>query len=432
MLTAKYFRDHLTEIRESLKGRNSDYPVDEILDLDRTSRELKTRLQELQAQRNKASLSISEMKKAGREIDESVASLKAIKEEIETIESELPSYEERLHALLWGLPNTLHQSVPIGDPPEANKVLHKWGSPTKSGGKNHEEILSALGMLDMERAANTAGARFYYLRGDLVLLEQALLMFALTELSRKGFVPILPPFMLRKRYYEGVAPLAVFQDALYKATEAKEVAILQDYEKLEDELYMISTSEHALAAMHSGEVFSAKDLPLKYAGISPCFRREAGAHGKDTKGIFRVHQFDKVEQFVYCRREDDDRYFDELLANSEELLQRLGLPYQAVLLCSGDTGHQMSRTVDLEAWFPSQQGYRELVSCSSASDWQSLRLDVKYDEGNERKHVFTLNSTGISVERTLVALVENYLESDGTITVPRVLVPFVGKERIGE
>ena len=238
--------------------------------------------------------------------------------------------------------------------------------------------------------------------------------------------------MLRKKYYKGVAPLGVFEDALYRISEANEASGLKDAEHLDDELFLISTAEHSLAAMHAEELFSGNALPLKYAGVSPSFRREAGSHGKDTKGIFRVHQFNKVEQFVYCRQEDEQKYFDELLANSEEFMQELKLPYRLVLLCSGDTGHQMTKTVDWEAYFPGQGDYRELGSCSSAGTWQSLRLDIKYDEKGERKYVYTLNSTAISIQRTLACIVENYLTEKGTIKIPDVLIPYMnGKKEIG-
>lgn len=435
MLTTKYVRDNIEAIRKSLERRKSGYQIDTLLKLDEEWRVMQTRLQSLQAKKNKASLEISEAKKKGAsktDLDAKIAALSEIKTGITTIETDLPKLNEKVEELLWNLPNNLHESVPVGAPPEANRTLRTWGTIRNKTGENHETILTRLGLLDIERAAKTAGSRFYYLKGDLVLLEQSLLRFALDELVKKGYTPVLPPFMLRKKYYKGVAPLGVFQDALYSASDAKEAAGVKDYEKLEDELFMISTSEHALASMHAEETLSAKDLPMKYCGISPCFRREAGSHGKDTKGIFRVHQFDKVEQFIYCRKEDDDKYFDELLANSESFLQKLGIPYNAVMLCGGDTGHRMARTVDLEGYFPSQAGYRELTSCSSAADWQSMRLDIRYDEGGERKYAYMLNSTAISAQRMLVAVVENYANPDGSITVPDVLVPYMGKDRIAK
>ncbi len=430
MITTKYVRENLAQIRETLKNRNSAFPLDELLSADEKWRKLKTEFQGMQSKRNKASLEISEAKKKGQEIKGKIAALASLKSQMEAMGEEIPKYESQIESLIWNVPNTLDKSVPIGMPPGANKVLKVVGAIKKKSGPNHEEILSKLGLLDVERAAKTAGSRFYYLRGDLVLLEQSLLRYALDKMSKKGYTPILPPFMLRKKYYRGVAPLGVFEDALYRISEANEAANMKGAERLDEELFLISTAEHALASMHAEELLPSSELPLKYAGISPSFRREAGAHGKDTKGIFRVHQFDKVEQFIYCRQEDEEKYFDELLSNSEEMLGELGLPYRLVFLCSGDTGHQMTKTVDFECWFPGQKDYRELGSCSSAGTWQSMRLDIRYEEKGERRYVTTLNNTAISAQRTLACLVENYANQDGSIEVPAALVPYLGKSRI--
>lgn len=432
MITTKYVRDNLASIRKALKNRNSKFPLDELLELDEKWRKMKTELQELQSRRNKASLQISEAKKKGEEIKDKISTLGDLKKEMEALEKSIPEYEQKIDTLIWNVPNMLDSSVPIGNPPEANKVLKTKGSIRNKESQNHEQILTKLGLLDIERAAKTAGSRFYYLKGDLVLLEQSILRYALDKLSKKGFTPVLPPFMLRKKYYRGVAPLGVFEDALYRIYEPSEVATVKNAEHMEEELFLISTAEHALASMHADELIPAADLPLKYAGISPSFRREAGAHGKDTKGIFRVHQFDKVEQFIYCKQEDENKYFEELLSNSEEFMQELQIPYRLVLLCSGDTGLQMTKTVDYEGYFPSQGDYRELGSCSTAAAWQSVRLDIKYEEKGERKHVYTLNNTAISAQRTLACITENYVNKDGSITVPDVLIPYMGKSKISK
>ncbi len=431
MITTKYVRDHLDVIRNTLKNRGSKFPLDELLSLDEKWRKMKTELESLQAKRNKASLEISEAKKKGEKIDEKIGAIADLKQKIENLESEMPTIVDKINELLLNVPNVLDQSVPIGNPPEANKMLKKWGNIKEKDIQSHEDILGKLGLLDMERAAKVAGSRFYYMKGDLVMLEQTLSRYALDFLAKRGYTAVLPPFMLRKKYFRGAAPLATFEDALYKVGEAKEASTVKDIEHFDDEMFMIGTAEHVLAAMHAEELFSGKDLPLKYAGISPCFRREAGAHGKDQKGIFRVHQFDKVEQFIYCKQEDESKYFDELLKNSEDIWQSLNIPYRLVLLCSGDTGHQMSKTVDIEGYFPGQKDYRELGSCSTAAAWQSMRLDIKYDDKNERKYVYTLNNTAISVQRTLACIVENYVNDDGTISIPNVLIPYLGKSKIG-
>ncbi|MCL5090164.1 MAG: serine--tRNA ligase [Candidatus Marsarchaeota archaeon] len=433
MLTTKYVRDHIDEIKKSLEKRKSAYPIDELLNLDMDIRKLKTELQELQAKRNKESMEISEKKKKNEDIGEKINTLKVVKEKIEAIESELPSYQDRVNFLLWNMPNILHESVPYGKNDEENIEMKKWGEQkNKKNGKSHDEILKELDMVDIERAAKVSGARFYYLKNDLVLLEQSLLRFALDFFIKKGFTPISPPFMLRKEYYRGVTALGDFEDALYKISDPKEISGNNEYEKLEDELFLISTSEHPMAAMHSNEVFPASKLPLKYVGISPCFRREAGSHGKDTKGIFRVHQFNKVEQFIFSKQEDSWSYFNELLSNSEEIVKDLGIPYRIVNICTGDIGIVAAKKIDIEAYMPLQKKYREITSCSNCTDWQSLRLDIKYDENNERKYVHTLNSTGIAAQRLIVAIVENYVNDDGTITVPKLLVPYLGKEILGK
>jgi seryl-tRNA synthetase len=431
MLTTKYVRDHLDEIRASMKKRKSTYPLEELLKLDEDWRGLKTKLQELQTRRNKESLEISQLKKEKKDITEKVAGLAKVKDEIVRIEGELPNYEMRIDGLLWNMPNTLHDTVPYGESSEQNVTLRKWGDVPKKSAKGHEEILLSLGLIDIERAAKVSGARFYYLKGDMVLLEQSLIRFALDLLTKKGYTTISPPYMIKKKYYKGVTALGDFEDALYRIGDPKEVEAKKEYEKVDEDLFLISTSEHPMAAMHAEETFAGNQLPLRYAGVSMCFRREAGAHGKDTKGMFRVHQFYKVEQFIFSRQDDSWSYFDELIGNAEEVFQKLKLPYRVVEICTGDIGTVAARKNDIEAWMPSQQDYREVVSCSNCTDWQGIRLDIKYDDKGERKYVHTLNSTAVATTRALVAIVENYANDDGTITVPDVLVPYMGKKVIG-
>ena len=432
MITTKYVRDHVDEIRASLAKRRSDYPIDELLKLDEEWRSQKTKLQQLQAQRNKASLEISETKKKGGAIDDKVAALADIKNSIEGLEGKLLEYETKMENLLYRLPNVMMPEVPEGRSDADNPEIRKAGKIRNEESIGHEELLSAMGLLDMERAAKVAGARFYYLRGDLVLLEHSLARFALDEMAKKGYTPVEPPFMMKNKYYKGTVPLGTFEEMLYMITSPNEAATKAEYEKMDEDLFLIATAEHPLTAMHAEEVFSGNDLPLKYAGISPCFRREAGSHGKDTKGIFRVHQFNKVEQVVYCKPEDSPKYHEELLGNIEGMIAKLELPYRVIEICSGDMSAKDARSFDVEVYLPSQKAYRELMSCSNCTDWQSARLDIKYDEGNERRFVHTLNATAISLERMLVAVVENYSNKDGTITVPKALVSYMGKEIIGK
>ncbi len=432
MITTKYVREHIQEIRASMEKRRSDYPVDEIVALDEKWRQKRTELQDMQTERNRNSLEISKLKKEGKDASGLISEVSKIKEKMPQLEKEIAEMQDRIDYLLLNMPNTLHESVPYGKSEDDNREIRRWGDATKRISTGHEEILEKMGLIDIERAAKVAGARFYYLKGDITMLERALISFALDELSAKGYTAIAPPLMLKKEYYKGVTALGDFEEQLYKITDPKEVGDVKDYEKMEEDLFMISTSEHAMAAMHAGEVFSSKDLPLRYVGISPCFRREAGSHGKDTKGIFRVHQFYKVEQFIFSRQEDSWKRYDELLQNSEELYQKLGIPYHVIDICTGDIGTVAAKKNDIEAYMPGQGKYREVVSCSNCTDWQSLRLDIKYDENGERKYAHTLNSTAIATTRAIVAIVENYYNGDGTITVPKALVPYMHKDMIGK
>ncbi|MFI5412576.1 MAG: serine--tRNA ligase [Candidatus Micrarchaeales archaeon] len=432
MLTTKYVRDHIDEIKESISRRKSNYPIDKLLELDKKWREHKTQLQELQAKRNKANIEVSELKKSGKDIKEKVVSLGFLKEQIEELEGNLAENAQEIDKLLWNMPNVLDKAVPYGESEEQNIEIKKVGKvekERKSG--NHEEILKNLGLLEIEQASVVSGARFYYLKGDLALLEQALIRFGIDEMMKVGYTLVAPPLMLKKEFYRGVTALGDFEELLYRVADPDEVESKKDYEKTNDDLFLISTSEHSLAALHAGQVLNAKELPKKYIGVSPCFRREAGSHGKDTKGIFRVHHFYKIEQYIFCKPEDSAKYFDELLANAESISQKLKLPYRVLEFCTGGIGTVASRKNDVEAYMYGQQTYREVASCSNCTDWQSVRLDIKYEEKGERKYVHTLNSTVIPTTRMMVAITENYLNDDGTITVPDALVPYMGKKRIG-
>ncbi|MGC8669637.1 MAG: serine--tRNA ligase [Candidatus Micrarchaeia archaeon] len=432
MITTRYVRENIDAIRKSLEKRKSDYPIDELLELDKAWRDSKTKLQELQSKRNKLSLEIAELKKKGMndEAAEKAKEAAQIKEDIDKLSAETSKNEARIDYLLLNLPNVLHETVPYGKDSSENIEIKKWGEPVRRSIKGHDEILKGLGLLDTEQAAEVSGARFYYLKGDLALLEHALMHFAIDEMVKKGYELIEPPLLMKKQYYKGVTALGDFEEMLYRVGEPLE-SKGTDMEHVDEDLFLIATSEHPIAAMHANHVFSAKDLPKKYVGYSPCFRREAGAHGKDTKGIFRTHQFYKVEQFIFSKQEDSWKYHEELLHNEEELFQKLGIPYRVVNICTGDLGVVAAKKYDIEAYMPAQNEYREVTSCSNCTDWQSLRLDIKYDEGNERKYVHTLNATAIAANRAMVAIIENYALDNGKVKVPDALVPYIGKDIIG-
>jgi seryl-tRNA synthetase len=324
--------------------------------------------------------------------------------------------ESQFNLLIRCLPNIIDQSVPIGNNENDNVILQHHGKIKKLDfkPKDHVEIATSLDLVDMERAAKISGARFYFLKKELVSMNYALILFALDFLSDKGYILTQPPYMIRRSAIEGSVILEDFEQVIYKING--------------EDLYMIGTSEHALASMHMNEILNGKQLPIKYAGISPCFRKEAGAHGKDMKGIFRVHQFEKVEQFIYSRPEDSRKEHEKMLTITEEFYNIIGIPYRTVLLCSADLGKISAKTYDIEAWMPGQSAYREIVSCSNCTDYQARRLGIRFkDKTNEETRlVHTLNSTLVATERTMVSIMENYQTSNGEIEIPDTLRKYMG------
>ena len=324
--------------------------------------------------------------------------------------------------MLYALPNILHESVPVGATEEDSQVIRTWGELPKFSFpvRGHEELALQHNLLDIERAGKIAGARFAFLKNELVILDVALQRFALDHLRAKGFQVVEPPHMIHKKPFSGVTDAAAFEETIYKIEG--------------DDLYLIATAEHPLGSMFMGEVLEEKQLPLRMAGLSPCYRREAGAHGKDTKGIFRVHQFTKVEQFVFCTPEQSWAEFEQLQKNAEELYRKLELPYRVMNICTGDIGTIAAKKYDIEVWMPSQGRYREVTSCSHCTDYQARRLNVRFGvEGEKPKGlVHTLNNTAIATARTMVAIMENFQQADGTIKIPNVLVPYTGFSRMPE
>jgi seryl-tRNA synthetase len=411
MLDIKLIRENPEVVRKNLERRRSDYPLDELIGIDKDWRDSLQQMEKLKAQRNKVSLEIAKKRDEAK-----IKEMKKVNEDIKKLETEVGRLESEEREMLLSIPNILHESVPDGAGEQDNVEVRKWGKAEKPDFKlkDHVDAAIALDLVDIERAAKVSGARFYYLKNDLVKLDYSLMMFGLDHLISKGYVPIEPPYMLMRKPFEGAVILSDFGDVIYKIEG--------------EDLHLIGTSEHALAAMHMDEVL--ENLPLKYAGISPCFRKEAGAHGKDTKGIFRVHQFNKVEQFIFCKPKDSWKYHEELIKNAEELFQKLGLPYRVITLCSGETGKVAAKTYDLELWMAAQGKYREAVSASNCTDYQARRLNIKYTEGSKREFVHTLNSTAIATSRALVAILENNQQKDGSILIPEVLQDYMGKKVI--
>jgi len=420
MLDIKLIRENPKFVRNNLTKRQNPENLrmlDELIDFDRKWRQHLTELNELRHERRLITTEIAASKKKGKNADKELANAKKIDIEITALEKTVSECEQKVHYYLMRLPNLLHETVPTGKDENDNVQVRSWGKIPKFNFpvKDHINLGLSLDIMDVERAGKIAGARFFYLKRDGVLLDMALMSFALEEMVKKGYTPIEPPFLMRREPYEGVVALSDFEDVLYKIEK--------------EDLYLIATSEHPMAAMFMNEVLKAEDLPLKLVGISTNFRKEAGAHGKDTRGIFRTHQFNKVEQFVFCKPEESWKIHEELIKNAEELVQKLGLPYRVVNDCTGDIGTVAAKKYDIEAWMPAQNAFKEIISCSNCTDYQARRLNIKYreKEGESPKgFVHTLNSTAIATGRTIVAILENYQQKDGSISVPEVLRKYMG------
>ena len=416
MIDIRLLRENPQAVSEMLKRRGVAFPLEQVLTLDQKRRSLITEAQKMKETRNRVSEEVASRKKRGDDASEMVEEMKRIGDRIAYIDAEEKAVESDLQELLSAIPNLLDPSVPPGRGEEDNVEMRRKRTPRAfdSHPRDHIELGEILGLIDIERAAKVAGTRFYYLQGDLVRLNYALINFALDFLGARGFTLVQPPYLLRREAIAGSIILSDFEDVIYKVEG--------------EDLYLIGTAEHAIAARHMEEVFPAGILPLRYAGVSPCFRKEAGAHGRDTKGIFRVHQFEKVEQFIFSKPEDSGREHELLLRNAEEFFDALGLPYRVMLLCSGELGKVSAKTYDLEVWLPGQGKYREAVSCSNCTDFQARSLRIKYRDKphEEAKLVHTLNSTLVATERAIIALMENYQLAEGRIRVPDVLQPYLG------
>jgi seryl-tRNA synthetase len=411
MIDPKILKERPQLLKEMLRRRKIDFPLDELIELDTKRRQLISGRQDIRHRKNVISEQISNKKKEKLDVSAELNQMKSIGLEMNRSDNELSTTEDKFNQLMLSIPNILADSVPDGNDSNDNVVLRTVEGVSKKNFDylDHVDLCTSLQILDLERASKVAGARFYFLKNDLVKLNQALIIYALNFLEENGYNLIQPPFMLKLDAIKGAVILSDLQDVIYKIDQ--------------EDMYMIGTSEHAIASMCMGEILDSKDLPLRYGGLSPCFRKEAGAHGKDTKGIFRVHQFEKVEQFIYCKQENSIEEHEKMLMLTEKFYQSLGIPYRVVLLCSADVGKVAAKTYDIEAWFPGQGAFREIVSCSNCTDFQARRLSIRYrdklDEDTQLVH--TLNSTLVATERTMVALIENYQTNDGRITIPPVL-----------
>jgi seryl-tRNA synthetase len=420
MLDIKLIRENPDFVKDNLEKRGNPENLtmlQELIETDKKWREDLTKLNDLRHDRKVCTQEIATLKKAKQDAQTQVEKAKAIDTQITGMEKEVTQIEEKTHEFLLKLPNLLHETVPFGTSDVDNVEVKKWGAIPKFTftPKSHIDLALNLDIVDVERAGKVAGARFFYFKGLGVLLDYALMSFAMETLAGKGYTLIEPPYLMKREPYEGVTSLGDFADVLYKIEN--------------EDLYLIATSEHPMAAMYMNEVLKQENLPLKLAGVSACFRKEAGAHGKDTRGIFRTHQFNKIEQFIFCTPEDSWKMHEELAANAEELLQKLELPYHMVNVCTGDIGTVAAKKYDFEAWMPAQGAYREVISCSNCTDYQARRLGIRYREKEgaaPKGFPHTLNSTAIATGRTIVAILENYQQEDGSIKIPNVLKKYMG------
>jgi seryl-tRNA synthetase len=417
MLDPRILKENPESIRDMLKKRNmTDFPLDDLIMLHKRRGELIIKTQELRRKKNLLSETVASKKKSKEDASFELAEMKQVSIIIDQTESEAIQIEEKFNQLIMALPNLLNEGVPVGKDEEENVVVRQNGRTIRPNfsPKDHIELATSLDLIDLGRAAKVSGSRFYFLKNELVKMNQALANFALDFLSDNNYTLIQPPYMIRREPMVGSVILNDFEDVIYKIEG--------------EELYMIGTSEHAIASMHMDEILEGIKLPIRYAGFSSCFRKEAGAHGRDMKGIFRVHQFEKVEQFIFCRPEESWREHERMLVLSEEFFKQLGIPYRVMLLCSGDTGKISAKTYDIEAWMAGQKAYREVVSCSNCLDYQARRLRIRFrDKTNEETRlVHTLNSTLVATERTMVAILENFQTPRGTVEVPKVLQKYMG------
>ena len=419
MLDIRLVRESPEKVRENLRHRGMPEKIselDRLLQLDADWRREQAEADRLRKRRNEITQSIAAARKKGQDVSPLLKEAEAIPDQIKTIESRVDNYKQQADQILLGLPNLAHESVPVGKNEDDNVEMKKWGTIPNFHFKplDHIDLGLRKGLIDVEKAGQVAGARFYYLRDDLVRLNIALMHYGLDFIAGKGFQLFQPPYLLHRNVVAGAVALADFEDVIYKVDG--------------EDLYLLATAEHALLAFHMDEIIDGGKLPLHYAGVSPCFRKEAGAHGRDTKGIFRVHQFEKVEQFIYSRPEDSWNLHEELLRNLEEFWQTLKMPYRIVNVCTGDLGTVAAKKYDLEAWLPGQGKYREMASCSNCTSYQAVRSRIRYREkpSEPTKYLHTLNSTLVATERAIVAILENYQKPDGTIQVPEVLRKYMG------
>lgn len=416
MLDIKFLRENAALVRAGWAKKNATINLDELLKLDEQKRTLQLTVEQLKAEQNAAAKALPQL--TGTEKEKSLAAMKQLKEDIKKTEPELNTITEKLNELLSYAPNIPLESVPEGKDDTENKVIKTHGEKTMFDftPRDHVELGKILDCIEIEKAVKMSGARFYYLKNDAVLLEFALVQFVLHKLNAKGFTPVVPPVLVKES--------AMWSTGFFPADRQQIYHVNAE----DDDLYLVGTAEVPLTMLHADEIMDAEKFPRRYVGFSTCFRREAGTYGKDMHGILRVHQFDKIEMYSFCHPDKSEAEHEVIRETEEEILQDLGIPYQVVLICGGDLGAPAAKKYDLEGWIPSQNTYRELTSCSNCTDFQARRSKIRFKEGKESRFIHTLNGTACAVGRTLIAILENYQQADGSVKVPTVLQQYVGKK----
>ncbi|MFH1218336.1 MAG: serine--tRNA ligase [Candidatus Peregrinibacteria bacterium] len=414
MLDIKFIAENPDIIKKGAQKKHVEVDIDKILKLYEERNSILQKLETLRAKQNKVSKEIP----TTTDKDALLKEMKKVKEEQKSLEPKIAKLEEQLNALVLDIPNPPLASVPDGKDENDNKVLRTHGKkPTFDfEPKDHIALGKSLDIIDIERGARTSGTRFYYLKNDAVLLEFALIQFVLEKLTKKGFSPIIPPVLVKEEAMFATGFFPADRNEIYHVNPA------------EDDLYLVGTAEVPLNMLHATEIIPEKDLPLHYCGFSTCFRREAGSYGKDTAGIIRVHQFDKVEMFIFCKPEESEKKHEFILETEEEIMKELGFHYQVVNICGGDLGAPAAKKYDIEVWIPTQNKFRELTSCSNCTDFQARRSQIRFKTEKGTIHVHTLNGTAVAIARALVAILENFQNEDGSVNIPKPLQKYMGNK----
>ena len=421
MLDIKFVRENLDTVKDTLKKRGVDLSLDSFLGSEKKRREILLEVEELRGRRNVVSKEVGALKKAGQDASEQMAEMKGVGEKIKALDEDLKAHEQQMQDFLLNVPNMLDASVPEGADEDANIEIRKWGAPRDFDFKplDHWDIAERHDIIDFERATKIAGSRFALLKGAGAKLERALMNFMLDHNTEAGYTEVFPPIIVNRETMTGTGQLPKFEDDLFRVADP--------------DFFLIPTAEVPVTNIHAGEILKEEELPIYYTAYTPCFRREAGSHGKDTRGLIRQHQFNKVEMVKFAKPEDSYDELEKLTATAEDILQKLELPYRTVVLCSGDTGFSASKTYDIEVWLPGQDKYREISSCSNFEDFQARRASIRFKREGQKKTEFvhTINGSGLAIGRTLVAILENFQQSDGSVVIPEALRPYMGMDQIG-